>query len=341
MSATPNPAIAPSPEVIFETLQAYQRSAALRAAIELDLFRFIGKGPQDAASLAKSCSASERGIRILCDFLTTIGLLLKEDGRYRHSPASAVFLDPNSPACIASISRFIGTPAMQQPYAHLADIVRKGGTILPGEGTVEPDNPIWVDFAHSMAPMVGPATAPLASLVLEGTSGPLRVLDIAAGHGLFGIAVAKQAPQAHITAVDWAAVLEVAKANAQKARVADRYETRPGSAFTADFGGPYDIVLLTNFLHHFDPPTCTQLLKKVRGSCKPGARVAALEFVPNPDRISPPIAAAFSLTMLAGTPAGDAYTFSELETMYTDAGFTHITQHPIPMSPETAVIGRA
>jgi hypothetical protein len=234
MSATPNPAIAPSPELIFETLQAYQRSAALRAAIELDLFRFIGKGPQDAASLAKSCSASERGVRILCDFLTTIGLLLKQDGRYKHSPASAVFLDPNSPACLASIARFIGTPAMQQPYAQLADIVRKGGTTLPGEGTVEPDNPIWVDFAHAMEPMVVPATAPLASLVLEGTSGPLRVLDIAAGHGLFGIAVAKHAPQARITAVDWTAVLEVDKANAQKAGVADRYTAAPLRLSSAD-----------------------------------------------------------------------------------------------------------
>src|SRR5580704_11646334 len=130
MAATLNPAVAPSPELIFDTLQAYQRSAALRAAIELDLFRFLGAGPQDTASLAKSCSASERGMRILCDFLTTIGLLLKHDGRYKHTPASAVFLDPNSPACMSSITRFIGTPAMQQPYAQLADIVRKGGTVL-------------------------------------------------------------------------------------------------------------------------------------------------------------------------------------------------------------------
>jgi O-methyltransferase domain/Dimerisation domain len=341
MAATSNPATAPSPELVFETLNAYQRSAALRAAIELDLFRFIGEGPTDAATLAKNCAASERGVRILCDFLTTIGLLLKQDGRYRHSPTSAVFLDPKSPACIASIARFIGSPALQEPYAHLAEIVRKGGTVLPGDGTVEPNNPIWVEFAHSMAPMVGPAAAPLASLVLEGATGPLRVLDIAAGHGLFGIAVAKQSMHARIVGLDWAAVLEVAKANAQKGGVADRYETLPGSAFTTDFGGPYDIVLLTNFLHHFDPPTCVQLLKKVRASSKPGARVAALEFVPNADRISPPIAAAFSLTMLASTPAGDAYTFSELETMYTDAGFTTITQHPIPMSPETAIIGRA
>ena len=72
---TPQNAGAPSPELIFETLVAYQRSAALRAAIELDLFRAIGEGPGDIASLARQCGASERGIRILCDYLTILGLL--------------------------------------------------------------------------------------------------------------------------------------------------------------------------------------------------------------------------------------------------------------------------
>src|ERR1700722_9996874 len=98
-------AVAPSPELIFETLNAYQRSAALRAAIELDLFRAVGEGLGDAASLGRQCGASERGIRILCDYLTIIGLLAKEGGRYRHTPTSALFLDPRSPACMASVSR--------------------------------------------------------------------------------------------------------------------------------------------------------------------------------------------------------------------------------------------
>ena len=95
-------------------------------------------------------------------------------------------------------------------------------------------------------------------MVLDGIAGPVRVLDIAAGHGLFGIEVAKQNPQAASSALDWAPVLEVAKANARKAGVGDRYQTLPGSAFDVDYGGPYDIVLLTNFLHHFDPPTCVR-----------------------------------------------------------------------------------
>jgi 2-polyprenyl-3-methyl-5-hydroxy-6-metoxy-1,4-benzoquinol methylase len=333
------PAEAPNPELVFGTLLAYQRSAALRAAIELDVFRAIGEGCDDVRSIAKRCSASERGIRILCDYLTVIELLRKEDGRYHHSPTSAVFLDPKSPACIATTARFLGRPDMYEPFLHLTDIVRNGRTTLEGAGSVEPENPVWVNFAHNMAPMMALMAAPLGELALHGIKGPVNVLDIAAGHGLFGIEVAKQNPEAQITAVDWAAVLEVARANAEKAGVDGRYHLLPGSAFDVEYGGPYDIVLLTNFLHHFDRATCVDLLKKVRSATKPGGRAATLEFVPNDDRVTPPMAASFSLTMLASTVAGDAYTFNELESMYKDAGFVNVTGHPLPHSPHTVVVG--
>jgi 2-polyprenyl-3-methyl-5-hydroxy-6-metoxy-1,4-benzoquinol methylase len=290
-------------------------------------------------SIARHCSASKRGIRILCDFLCIHGILLKENGRYRHSPTSAAFLDPNSPACVASVAQFMGNKAMREPYEQLEEIVRNGRTVMPGEGTVEPENPIWVQFAESMAPMMAPLAGPLGAVVLDGHTGPMRVLDIAAGHGLFGIEIAKQNPQARVTGLDWAPVLRVALDNARKAGVQARYDMLPGSAFEADFGGPYDAVLLTNFLHHFNFPTCVELLKKVRSALRPGGRVAALEFVPNEDRISPAIPAAFSLTMLTTTAAGDAYTLSELTGMYLDAGFAGISSHPIPMSPHTIVMG--
>ena len=334
-------AVSPSPAVVFETLMAHQRSAALRAAIELDLFRAIGDGLSDVPSLARRCAASERGTRILCDYLTIIGILNKVDGRYLHTSTSALFLDPRSPACIASTARFLGNPVLQEPYEHLADIVRNGRTVLPGAGTVEPENPVWVEFAHSMAPMMAQLAAPLGSIVLDGLAGPMLVLDIAAGHGLFGIEVAKQNPQARIVALDWAPVLEVACANARTAGVADRYKTLPGSAFEVDFGGPYDIALLTNFLHHFDSSTCIGLLKKVHAALMPEGRAAVLEFVPNEDRVSPPMAASFSLTMLASTASGDAYTLSELEAMYREAGFGGIRAHPVPNSPHTVVIAHA
>jgi SAM-dependent methyltransferase len=246
----------------------------------------VGDGLGDVASIARHCGASERGTRILCDFLVINGVLVKDEGRYHHSATSAAFLDPRSPACLASIAQFLGNQAMREPYDRLAEVVRSGRTVLPGDGSVEPENPIWVQFAETMAPMMAPMAGPLGAVVLQGHAGPMRVLDIAAGHGLFGIEIAKQNPEARVTGLDWAPVLRVALDNARKAGVHERYDMLPGSAFEVEFGGPYDVVLLTNFLHHFDQPACVGLLQKVHRALRSGGRVATLEFVPNEDCVA-------------------------------------------------------
>src|SRR6266516_3507071 len=106
-----SPEVPLTPSLVFEMMQAHQRTAALKAAIDLDVFRAIGEGPGDVASIARHCNASERGIRILCDFLAINSVIVKEDGRYRHTPTSAAFLDPVSPSSLASIAQFLGNPA--------------------------------------------------------------------------------------------------------------------------------------------------------------------------------------------------------------------------------------
>ncbi len=220
----------------------------------------------------------------------------------------------------------------------MTEAVRKGGTAIEGDGTIGPEHPIWVKFARGMAAMMAMPAQLMAKLVDPNADQKLKILDIAAGHGLFGIAFATQNKQAEVTAVDWKAVLEVAKENAEKAGVADRYNTIEGSAFDVEFGSGYDLVLLTNFLHHFDPPTCETLLRKVRAALADGGRAVTLEFVPNEDRVTPPEVAGFSMVMLVGTPSGDAYTFSELEQMCANAGFSRSTLHALPPTFQQVVI---
>ena len=313
---------------IFETLRAYQQTAALHAAIQLDIFTAIGEGATTAADIAAKRGASERGVRILCDTIVTDGLLTKSDGHYGCPPDTALFLDRRSPACIANISEFLVSPEMFSGSLSLAECARKGGTVLPGQGSVEPNNPFWVLFARAMAPMMAMPAHFIAEQV-AGT-GPLKVLDIAAGHGVFGIAIAQRNAQAEITAVDWAAVLEVAKENAAKAGISQRFHTLPGSAFDVDFGSDYDLALMTNFLHHFDPPTNERFLRKVCAALKPSGKAVTLEFSPNEDRVTPLAPARFAITMLQSTPHGDAYTFRELDSMFRNAGFSSNHQHVLP-----------
>ena len=328
----------PNPGIIFDTLLGYQRSAALRSAIDLDLFTAIGLGHDQVPALAERCGAAERGVRILADYLTIQGFLTKEGDRYKLTPDSAVFLDRRSPAYMGSVLGFLHAPKFIAAFENLTEAVRKGGTVAGEAGTVTPEHPLWVDFARSMIPMMAKPAEEIGMFVRQSQPNVKRVLDIAAGHGLFGVEIGSRCPQAEIVAVDWPNVLTVAKELAQQAGIASRYRTIAGDAFQQEFGEGYDLVLLTNFLHHFSVQTCESLLRKVHRSLGPGGRVITLEFVPDENRVTPPPVAEFSLIMLATTPEGDAYTFRQYEQMFAAAGFARTELHPVAGSIEQVLV---
>ena len=270
--------------------------------------------------------------------MAIIGFLQKHGDRYELTADAKMFLDRKSPAYLGGAVSFMLAPELKESFQKLTAAVRRGGTAISDEGTVSHDNPIWVEFARAMGPLMQMPAQLLASLVGGDTGQPLRVLDVAAGHGLFGITIADRYRQAHVTALDWPNVLAVAAENARRADVAARHSLRPGSAFDVDWGGPYDVVLLTNFLHHFDVPTCEQLAAKAYAALAPGGRAITLEFIPEPDRITPPSTASFALVMLATTAHGDAYTFAELQAIFARAGFLRSEFHALPPTTQQAVV---
>jgi hypothetical protein len=155
----------PSPALFFEAANAFQRTEALRAAIELDLFTHIASGHHAADRLAAACGASERGVRILADYLVIAGFLRKSDGRYELTSDSQVFLTRSSPAYLGGALEFLLTPQLRECFTRLTDAVRRGGTAASDEGTVSHDNPIWVAFARAMGPMMTPQAELLVGLV--------------------------------------------------------------------------------------------------------------------------------------------------------------------------------
>ncbi len=325
-------------ETILDHFVAYHRTAAMKAAVELDVFTAIGEGVDTTAGLAVRCRGAERGLRVLCDYLTVIGLLEKDGQRYALGPDAAAFLDRRSPAYAGSVVTSVAGDTNLQAFARLADAVRRGGTALSNGGTLAPEHPVWVEFARAMVPggvFMGPL---LATLLDVRAGGRMKVLDVAAGHGLYGIAVAKENPMAEVVALDWRNVLAVAQDHAEAAGVAARYRILPGSVFTVDFGEGYDLVLLVHFLQDLDVPTCERLLAKAHAALVPGGRAVTLGLVPNDDRVSPPAHAAFALAMLATTPGGDAYTVSELERMFHGAGFARTELRELEPTSERVMI---
>jgi ubiquinone/menaquinone biosynthesis C-methylase UbiE len=325
-----------SPALVVDGMFAYRKTAALKAAIELGLFTSIGGERRTATSLAAETGYAERGLRILCDFLVVAGFLTKNSEDYALTPSSQVFLDRRSPAYMGAAIDFLASPEMVSLFLDdPAACVRNGGAV--GLANVAPDNPVWVRFARAMGAFTGGSAQALASEVAGWPKPPAKVLDVAAGPGAFGIEIAKVAPSAGIVALDWKPVLAVTEQNAGNAGVAARFSFVAGSAFDVDWGEGYDLVLLPNFLHHFDIDGCVTLLKKARASLAPGGRVAVVEFVPNDDRVSPEFPAAFAWVMLATTPRGDAYTERELADMARLAGFRDVVAKPLPPSPATLI----
>ncbi|MBZ5630011.1 MAG: methyltransferase domain-containing protein [Acidobacteriia bacterium] len=316
--------------LFFETINGYQRSAAVKTAIELELFTAIGEGATIPEAIAFRCQASVRGTRVLADYLAVLGFITKHDGHYALTPDSAVFLDRRSPTYVGDAIGFLTDERLKGKFDDLTACVRLGRTVAGDDGTMSVQNPIWLEFARSMGKLQSGPAEQVAQLLHVESSPRLKVLDIASGHGMYGIAVARHNPHADVVAVDWPGVLLVARENAGAAGIVDSWRPLPGSVFEIDLGTGYDLALVTGFLHHFDPPTNAALLHKIKNSLAPHGRAAIVEFVPDDGRLTPPPAALFPLTMLVSTRSGDAYTFAEYRQMIADAGFTSCELHDIP-----------
>lgn len=328
----------PDPGIVWDMMTAHQRSAALRAGVELGLFNALASGPHTAAQLAAHAGVPERGMRILADFLVICRLIAKgDDGRYSHTPTSAVFLDSHSPASMASMLPFVLNDKIITAFRGLTDAIRQNRTILAeplaGEEVKE-----WVTFARTMQPMMANAAEFIASQVVAAGE-PTKVLDVAASHGLFGFAVARHAPGCEIVALDFPSVLEVTADHARTVGIP--ITLLPGSAFTAELGTNYDAILVTNLFHHFSADDNIKLMKRFHAALRPGGRMYTLEFVPNPDRVSPPAPASFAMMMLGNTPAGDAFTMAEYDAMLDAAGFGDRQLMDVPMSAQQLIVAAA
>jgi hypothetical protein len=151
----------PSLELIFETIHGFQRTGALKAALELDVFTGITDGAHTAITLARRAEASERGMRILCDYLAVLGLLTKTADRYELTSDSQAFLNQRSPAYVGTAIDFLLSPPQVNPFQDVASAVRNDGAVT-GQGVIAPEHPVWV-----RAKSLGIRSVP--AVVIDGT----------------------------------------------------------------------------------------------------------------------------------------------------------------------------
>jgi len=326
-----------------QMLQGYQATALLKSGVDLGVFDALAEGSRSVAELAEACSCAPRGLRILCDALCALGLLLHSDEgggeRYALTPGAAAFLVTSSPTSIAGMAKIFVNQRFWDAAFSLPEAVRQGGTVLDDHAET-PEHPFWEDFARSIAGLAAPSSQGLTEILMPwaGTKEQLKILDVACGNGMYGYMLAVRHPGAQVTSQDWPKVLETSRQVAEQFGVTDRVSYLPGSMFDVELGQGYDLALASHVFHHFDEATCVILAQRLRETLVPGGKLAINDFIPAASPAEDPGSHMFSVTMLLWTRQGEAHGLDTYTRVLEQAGFGPPERHDLPGLPTRVLL---
>lgn len=310
-----------TPERIMQMAWGYAPPLIIEAAVRHGVFDTLDQGPKTIAELQKASGASERGLAAILDVLAGLQLLHKDAaGTYSLAPESAAFLVSGKPGYLGGLIRHTADDLLPK-WLRLNDVVATGGPVKAVNQ--EPAGTEFFEkFVNDIFPMSYPPAQDLAKyLRLDLMSGEVRVLDLAAGSGVWGIALAQSAEQVRVSAVDWPGVLKVTRKNAEKFGLADRFTYREGDLQQADFGSGYQVATLGHILHSEGEQRSRKLLAKTFDALAPGGTIAIAEFLVNKDRSGPVNGLIFAVNMLVNTEEGSTWSFEEIASWLEEAGF--------------------
>jgi C-methyltransferase len=323
------------PEYVMQLLQGAQASAVVSTGIELGVFAAVGGGA-DSKEVASRIGCPERSTRILCDALVAFGLLGHDGTRYTLSATAETHLVPGRPGYMGDVAQIVDAPQMWSGMARLGEAVRHDGSVLETHAET-PQHPFWETFARASSALALPTAAALEGGLHQwmASKARVRVLDVAAGSGLYGYTFAQKNSNVELTSLDWPNVLVETRKNAERMKLdATRLKTIEGNLFEVEWGGPYELIVMSHIFHHFDRPTCAGLMKRAAAALAPGGRLAIHDFLAGSGH---PGAVLFSITMLIWTKHGEAFAADDYRGWIADAGLRNPAVHAVPMGPTSFV----
>ena len=319
-----------TPERLQQLGFGYAPPLIISAAVNNRVFDALDSGAKTVEQLQKETGASARGLRAIMDAL--VGMeLLKKDRQWKYSltPESQAFLISEKPGTLAG---FFGSvlPILASRWLRLTDIVRDGRPPVAVNQETE-GTEFFSQLVETIVPMSYPGAQKLADhLKVANAKEQVRVIDLAAGSGIWGIAVAQKSPQVRVTAVDWAGMIPTTKRITKKFGVRDRFDFIEGDLSEANFGTGYDVATLGHILHSEGEERSRQLLKKTLRALKSGGTIAIAEWLVNDNRTKPLPSLMFSVQMLVNTEKGDTFSFNEIKKWLEDAGFKKVRKLEAP-----------
>lgn len=321
---------AATPERIMQFVWAFAPPLAIEAAVRHGVFDVLAEQPLTLNDLVGRTGASTRGLAAVANVLVGYGLLARDDaGRYALTPESDAFLVSRHPAFVGGIFRHISTQLLPN-WLHLNDVVGSGKPV-ESVNSADEGTAFFAQFVEDILPMSYPSARVLAdALDLARAEAPVSVLDLAAGSGVWGIALAQASPHVTVHAVDWPGVLPVTRRVTERFGLGGRLTTVAGDLLEADFGSGHQVATLGHILHSEGVERSRALLRRTHAALAPGGTIAIAEFLVDSDRRGPLSGLIFAVNMLVNTDAGSTYSFAEIAGWLADAGFTNPRQLPSP-----------
>jgi len=312
-----------TPERIQQFAWGYAPPLILEAAIRHRVFDVLDGGGKTLAEVVQETGASVRGLAAIMNALVGLEFLAKgADGRYSLTPESATFLVSHKPSFMGGMIRH-GSAQLIPKWLRLNEVVATGRPAAAvnqqGDGTE-----FFQQFVNDIFPLSYPAARALAGYLDCNVEGRMiRVLDLAAGSGVWGIAQAQCSDAVHVTVVDWAGVIPATRKTVAKFGLSERFTFVEGDLDSADFGSGHDVATLGHILHSEGKERSRALLAKTFKGLKSGGTIVIAEFLVNAERTGPLNALLFAVNMLVNTETGDTYSFEEISEWLTHAGFVN------------------
>ena len=319
-----------TPERLQQLGFAYGPPLIISAAVNNKVFDTLKGGAKTVEQVKKETGGSARGLRATMDALVGLELLKKDrQSRYSLTPESKAFLISEKPRTLAG---FFGSilPVMASRWLRLTDIVRNGRPAVAVNQETE-GTEFFSQLVETIIPMSYPGAQKLADhLKVAKAKEQVRVIDLAAGSGIWGIAVTQRSPRVRVTAVDWEGMIPTTKRITEKFGVRDRFDFVEGDLLKAEFGSGYDVATLGHILHSEGEQRSRQLLKKTFRALKSGGTIAIAEWLVNDDRTKPLPSLMFAVQMLVNTEQGDTFSFNEIKKWLEEAGFKKVRKLEAP-----------
>jgi predicted O-methyltransferase YrrM len=176
-------------------------------------------------------------------------------------------------------------------------------------------------FIGGMHVIATPLAARIIALVDPGTS--RRMLDVGGAMGTYTLAFLAASQHLQATLFDRPPVVEMARKVLDEAGVLDRVTLVPGDFYVDPLPTGHDLVFVSAIIHQNSPAENVKLFRKVFEALVPGGRIVVRDHVLSPDRTQPKTGALFAINMLVAQNGGNSYTFAEIATALSEAGFEH------------------